>query len=76
MQLMQLGFEAWEMDGTQPTYIYLNGEEIEKTQLGDTQSSISLTGKALKVGIHNVEFIQRDGDNVTFYRLAQYEVKK
>ena len=73
--LVQLGIESENMDGSQPTIIYLDGKEVTKEQLGDTQTNIELKDKALEKGIHNVEFIQKDGDTVTFYHLAKYEVK-
>lgn len=73
--LNQIGIESEGIDGSKPTIIYLDGKEFEQKQLGDSQSSIQIIEDALEKGIHNVEFIQKDGDDITFYHLAQYEVK-
>lgn len=75
MILMPLGLESEGMDGSKPTIIYLDGEVLGQEQLSDSQTSIELRGDALEKGIHNVEFIQKDGENVTFYHIAKYEVK-
>ena len=73
--LLQIGYESKDIDGSVPTIIYIDGEEIEQLQLGNSQGSIDLAKSNLDKGLHNVEFIQKDGDTTVFYRLAQYEVK-
>lgn len=73
--LNQIGYEYENMDGSLPTIIYLDAVEIDKKQLGTGSGSITLEKENLQKGIHNVEFMQKDGDLTVFYHLAQYEVK-
>lgn len=76
--LSQLSYESWGINSKKVSYIYLDGELVEKTVLGDTQSSLTLKGKSLEYGKHTVEVLQfKDGesledDNIGFYEKAQY----
>ena len=75
-----LGFEAWDFDGSLITHIYIDGVEIEKDQLHDTQGSIELSGEMLTTGRHLVEAVQFaendiQGEVVT-YKANYYEIKE
>lgn len=78
--LTQIGINAEnvDVDGNEPTYVYIDGKENKKLQLSKDvmhQGSLDLEGDLLKEGKHNVEVIQeKDGEQV-FYRLLTYEVK-
>ena len=67
-----------EVDGNEPTKIYVDGQENQITQISkDMQSDLSIfiSGKQIKKGIHNVEVIQEINGQQNFYRLLTYEVK-
>lgn len=73
-----MNFENVEADGSEPTKIYVDGKEKSIEQLSKesmSQSSLTLEGKDLKKGIHNVEVIQEINGQQNFYRLLTYEVK-
>lgn len=76
--LSQLGYEGWGMNGKKISYIYLDGELLEKKVLEDIQSSLTLKDKSLEYGIHTVEVLQfkngesLEDDNIEFYEKAQY----
>lgn len=75
---VEMYIESIETDGSEPTTIYIDGKEKSIEQLSvDSMSQIPLTleGKDLKKGIHNVEVIQTINDEQNFYRLLTYEVK-
>ncbi len=74
-QALQIGLESEGMDGSKETYIYLDGQEITKEQMSDTQTVLQLEKEHLSKGEHNVEAIQKDGESVVFYRLMKYEVE-
>lgn len=67
-----------EVDGNEPTKIYVDGQENQIAQISkDAQSDLSIfiSGKQIKKGIHNVEVIQEINGVQSFYRLLTYEVK-
>lgn len=74
-----MGLEAWDFNGKNLTYIYVDGMEIATEQLADTQTSIELNGPARNVGTHRVEIVQYDSDKpdgeIITYRKMEYEVK-
>ena len=75
---VEMYIEGIETDGSEPTTIYIDGKEKSIEQLSvDSMSQIPLTleGKDLKKGMHNVEVIQTINDEQNFYRLLTYEVK-
>lgn len=78
--LIQIGFTAESMDGSHLSYIYVDGMEVAKEQLGEmSQGSIDLSEESLEEGTHTVEVVQYltdepDGDIIT-YKSCQYEVK-
>lgn len=73
--ILQIGLEGWDMDGSKPTVIYVDGKELESAQLSDSQTSIELEAKHLGLGEHNVEAVQKDGAEIVFYRLMKYKVE-
>lgn len=78
--LIQIGYCAEEMDGSHLSYIYVDGMENAKEQLGEmVQGVLDLQEDALSKGIHTVEVVQYDTDepsgNVITYKSCQYEVK-
>lgn len=78
--LIQIGYCAEEMDGSHLSYIYVDGMENTKEQLGEmAQGVLDLQEDALSKGIHTVEVVQYDTDepngNVITYKTCQYEVK-
>ncbi len=74
-------YELWDMDGSILTYIYLDGVQMDKQQIGEGyQASLSLEKKwQVKEGKHVVEAVQyADNDpkgEITFYRGESFEVK-
>lgn len=73
--LVQIGLDIEGMDGSVCT-VYVDGMENDKLNAGErTQNSISLTGDALKKGVHTVELVKLDDSgNPVIYKVAQYEV--
>lgn len=72
-EIMQIEYDITGGDGTICT-VYLDGMEVEKTNAGDSQTTLDLQGDALKDGVHKVELVAMDGDNVVIYKLAQFEI--
>lgn len=70
---MQIGYEIWDGDGTVCT-IYVDGMENKKDNAGNVQSSIDLSGDALAEGVHTVELVAMEGDEVKIYKSGQYEI--
>lgn len=77
--LIDIGLDTYELDGSRLSYIYVDGMEKDKDQLGDAQTSIELKKNDLKPGKHKVELVQYDNDkpdgNVVTYKAAYYEAK-
>ncbi|CAM2743583.1 hypothetical protein HAHI6034_03150 [Hathewaya histolytica] len=78
-QISQIGLNSEEFDGAKLSYIFIDGKEVEKEQLGNTQTAINLKGNALKEGKHKVEVVQFDNDKtdgkIITYKTASYESK-
>lgn len=78
-----IGIEFWDMDGSVQTFLYVDGIEMDKHQVGaGYQGSISFDDDslwAITSGDHKVEAVQyADNDpagEMTFYRSAVYTVK-
>lgn len=74
-------YECMDMNGSVLTYIYFDGVEVDKQQIGDgLQTSISLDKKWMVTeGEHTVEAVQyADNDTsgeMIFYRLQKFTVK-
>lgn len=78
--LIQIGYLAEGMDGSHLSYIYIDGMEVSKEQLGEmSQGTIALKENDLKEGVHDVEVVQYSTDNsdgeITTYKACQYEIK-
>lgn len=78
MSSIGLSAESVEVDGNEPTTVYVDGQENNILQLSNDsghQGSLILEDEQLKPGTHNVEVIQEINGQQTFYRLLTYEVK-
>lgn len=78
--LEQIGINAEDVDvdGNEPTVVYVDGKENTKLQLSKdvaVQDSIDLQEENLTEGKHIVEVIQEKDGQQTFYRQLSYEVK-
>lgn len=78
--LVQIGYYAEGMDGSHLSYIYVDGMENAKEQLGEmVQGTLELQEDALTKGVHTVEVVQYDTDEtsgeIITYKSCQYEVK-
>ena len=77
--LIQIGFESQEFDGSCLTFIYIDGALYTKEQLGETQGTLTLVKDALAEGKHLVEAVQFENDEpdgtVKCYKSAPYTVK-
>lgn len=77
--LIQIGLNAWDFNGGALSFVYVDGILNTKEQLANTQTSLSLSGDALSVGIHTVEVVQYENDDpsaaMTVYKSMQYEIK-
>ena len=74
--MMQIELDYDGGDGTVCT-IYIDGMELEKANASErSQKSINLQGAALDSGVHTVEMVAMDGNNVKIYKKAQYEIVK
>ena len=75
-----IDYELWDMDGSVQTYIYLDGVEMDKQQVGaGYQSSLSLEEEwQVSAGTHKVEAVQYEGNDpsgtISFYRSAEFTV--
>lgn len=74
-QILQIGIESEDMDGSKPTVIYVDGKEHSTEQFGTSQNSLELKKEHLGEGEHTVEAVQKDGDKIVFYRLMKYKVE-
>ena len=78
-----VGIELWDLDGSVQTFIYVDGVEMDKQQVGaGYQGSIDFDDNslwAITEGEHKVEAVQyADNDpskDMTFYRSEKYTVK-
>lgn len=77
-QLTQVEVDTKGLDGSAVTYIYVDGVEAQKGNMGDSQQSVTLQGDALKAGTHTIEVVQFKGDGtkgeVVFYRKVTFEI--
>lgn len=76
-----IDYELWDLDGSVLTYIYLDGTEIDKQQVGEGfQSTIPLADKSqVDEGKHTVTAVQYEGNDpagkIVFSRSAEFTVK-
>lgn len=78
--LEQIGINAEDVDvdGNEPSVVYVDGKENTKLQLSKdvaVQDVIDLQEENLTEGKHIVEVIQEKDGQQTFYRQLSYEVK-
>ena len=72
--MMQIGCGSEDMDYAK-CMVYIDGmENCELVTSDMMQSVLNLEGDAFAPGIHTVEVVAMDGDTVTIYKSAQYEV--
>lgn len=77
--LLQIEMDAWEFEGSKLSYVYVDGMLVAKEQFANTQSFLDLTGDMLSEGVHKVEVLQYESDDVTkdvvTYKSGSYEIK-
>lgn len=76
--MMQIGINVEDVEpGSYASYVDgLANTVIEfKSGVSMVQTVLTLMGDSLTPGIHTVELVRTDEDNVIFYRRAQYEVE-
>lgn len=75
----QLNFTAAGISGNNLTYIYIDGYLTTKAQISDTQSTLSLSGSALDLGVHKIEIVQYENEIPTStmitYKTCSYELQ-
>lgn len=79
MTSIELDATNVDVDGNEPTLVYVDGEKNKTLQLSkDVQSQqlLNLEKDALTEGKHIVEVIQEKDGQQTFYRQLSYTVKK
>lgn len=79
-QLMQIGINSTDFDGSKLTYIYIDGKLVEKQQMSNSQGTINLEKDYLKKGNHIVNAVQYDDDsengNIITNKNSTYEIKE
>lgn len=77
--MMQIEYDTKNVNGNALSYVYIDGKQTDKAQVGTSQHVLDLSGDALKAGTHTVELVQFENDDpagtVTTYKSAQYEIK-
>ncbi|WP_040396714.1 hypothetical protein [Anaerococcus senegalensis] len=79
MTSIGLNAESVDVDGNEPTIVYVDGDKNKTLQLSkdvQSQESLNLEEENLTEGKHIVEVIQEKGGEQTFYRQLSYTVKK
>ena len=79
MTSIGLNAESVDVDGNEPTIVYVDGNKNQTLQLAkdvQAQESLDLEKDALNEGKHIVEVIQEKDGQQTFYRQLSYTVKK
>lgn len=79
MVSINLGVTNVDVDGNEPTVVYVDGEKNRTLQVSkDVQSNVmlNLEKQVLTEGKHIVEVIQEKDGEQTFYRQLSYTVKK
>lgn len=75
----QISLYAEDFDGSLISYIYVDGVQISKEQLSDSQITVDFQKTQLTEGKHEVEVVQyTDNDtkkDIVTYKSAKYEVK-
>ena len=71
--LMQIEMRTDGFNGEICT-VYVDGMELEKTNVGTSQLTLNLQGDMLSKGVHTVELVRIDGDTPSIYKKASYEI--
>ncbi len=77
--IYQIGINAWDFNGSSLSFVYIDGMLFDKTQMSNTQSTLTLTSDQLTEGFHNIEVVQyvddcTENDMIT-YRNMKYEIR-
>lgn len=77
--IKQIGINAWNFNGSSLSFVYIDGMLFDKTQMSNTQSTLTLTSDQLTEGFHNIEVVQyvddcTENDMIT-YRNMKYEIR-
>jgi hypothetical protein len=79
-ELVQIGISFRDFDGSKLSYIYIDKILNSKEQYADADATLSLSGKNLAIGKHEVDVVQFDTDkpdgNIVTYKSTFYEVKQ
>ena len=79
MTSIGLNAESVDVDGNEPTIVYVDGDKNKTLQLAkdvQAQESLDLEEENLTEGKHIVEILQEKDGEQTFYRQLSYTVKK
>ena len=76
--MMDIGIGAEGMDGSKLSYIYVDGNLVQKEQMGEYQGGITLKDNLLDPGVHQVIVKQYDDNTengtVVYQHAMQYEI--
>ena len=73
--IMQIGIDARDMDGSKLSYMYIDGNLVQKEQMANYQGSLDLEKSSLKPGIHQVIVKQFDNNKEDGKLVFQHEMK-
>ena len=78
--LYSIGLNAFDFNGSNLSFVYVDGMLSAKEQLADIQTSLQLTENQLTVGVHEIEIVQYSNDEPTgemiTYKAMKYEIKQ
>ena len=77
--IYQIGINSWDFNGSSLSFVYIDGMLFYKTQMSNTQSTLTLTSDQLTEGFHNIDVVQyvddcTENDMIT-YRNMKYEIR-
>lgn len=76
--IMSIGLSAEGMDGSKLSYIYVDGNLVQKEQMGDYDGDIELSEDLLDPGVHQVVVKQYDDNTedgtVVYQHAMKYEI--
>lgn len=77
--IYQIGINAWDFNGSSLSFVYIDGMLFDKTQMSNTQSTLTLTSDQLTEGFHDIEVVQYVDDctenEMITYRNMKYEIR-
>lgn len=75
---MQFSAESKGFDRSQVTYVYIDGMQAAKANMGDSSQTVAVSGTQLAAGTHDVEAVQfaggQPGGDVVLYKHVRYAV--